>query len=263
MELLVGHLTEVRLAEEVLHYVQTVFYLPCVLQRKDYPALQHTSAHRRYGAVDDVEQRRPVLLHGVQKLERAYGELVEPHIPLLLYACERRDVRDVRVLGHLEILQDDARGNHPTVQMLNAETLQRVCAEVAQQLLPCALLGEHPLVQLEHTPSCAEPLFELLTARLLVEHLLGLETAEQFLHIVGRTLAGEELAGGYIEKRHTACRPSEVHGRQEVVLLIVQHIVAHCHAGSHQFGDTALHESLRKFGIFQLVAYSHASARPY
>ena len=190
VELLVCHEAEVGLAEEVLHHVQAVLYLPYVLQREHRPPLQHASAHGCDGAVDDVEQRRSVLLHGVEKLERAYGELVEAHITLLLNARERRYVRQMGVLGHLEILQDDARGDDPAAQMLHAEPLQRARAEVAQQLLACALLGEHPFVQLEHTPSGAEPLFELLPARFLIQHLLGLETAHQFFHIVCRTLTG-------------------------------------------------------------------------
>ena len=50
--------------------------------------------------------------------------------------------------------------------------------------------------------------------------------------------------------------------RQEVVLLIVEHVVAHRHAGSDEFGYATLHESLRKLRVLQLVAYRHTPASP-
>ena len=44
-----------------------------------------------------------------------------------------------------------------------------------------------------------------------------------------------------------------MYSSQEVVLLVVEHVVVHGHTGRHQFGDAALDELLCKLGVFQLV----------
>jgi len=54
-----------------------------------------------------------------------------------------------------------------------------------------------------------------------------------------------------------------VHRRQEIVLLVVQHVVAHGHARRHQLSDAALHQLFGELGVFQLVAYRHPSAGSY
>ena len=47
-------------------------------------------------------------------------------------------------------------------------------------------------------------------------------------------------------------------GTEEVVLLVVQHIVVHGHARRHQLCDAALHQLLRQLGVLQLVTDGHA-----
>ena len=49
---------------------------------------------------------------------------------------------------------------------------------------------------------------------------------------------------------------------QEVVLLVVQHIVAEGHAWSHQLSDASLDQFLRQLRVFQLVADGYALASP-
>ena len=53
-----------------------------------------------------------------------------------------------------------------------------------------------------------------------------------------------------------------MHGCEEVVLLVVEHIVAHGHTGSYEFGDASLHEFLGELRVFKLVAYSHTLTCP-
>ena len=48
---------------------------------------------------------------------------------------------------------------------------------------------------------------------------------------------------------------------KEIVLLVLQHIVAHGNAGRNKFGYAAFDECLGKFGVFQLVTDSHTPAR--
>ena len=49
-----------------------------------------------------------------------------------------------------------------------------------------------------------------------------------------------------------------MNGRQEVILLVVQYVIAHGHTRSNQFGDTPFHQFLGEFRIFQLITDSHS-----
>ena len=86
MEGIVHALGKGRLMGVIVDDVETRLDGLDILQREDEPAAQHTSAHGCGCAVDDAEQRHTVVLHGLQQFERTYGELVEAHITLLLYA---------------------------------------------------------------------------------------------------------------------------------------------------------------------------------
>ena len=50
---------------------------------------------------------------------------------------------------------------------------------------------------------------------------------------------------------------------KEIVLLVVQHIIAQRHAWRHQFRDTTFHELLCELRVFQLVTDGHALASTY
>ena len=156
-----------------------------------------------------------------------------------------------------------ARGHDTAAQMVHAEALERLHAEVLEQLLLRRRLGEHPVVKLEGEVFVAEITVEHLTLAPLEEYLLGREIDEQLLHIVVRAFSREELARGYVEEGHSAGRLAEVDGGQEVVFLVVEHVVGHGHAGRHQLGDAALYKLLGELGVFQLVAYCHTAAGPY
>ena len=147
--------------------------------------------------------------------------------------------------------------------MLHAEALERLYVEVAQQLLVGGLLGEHPVVKLKGEKLVAEPALKLSPAAALKEHFLRRKVYEQLLNIVVRAFAGEKFACRNVEKRHSARRLAEVDGCQEVVFLIVEHIVGHGHSGRNQLGYASLNELLGELRVLQLVAYSHSPARPY
>ena len=132
-----------------------------------------------------------------------------------------------------------------------------------EQFLLGGLLGEHPVVKLEGEVLVAEIPLEHVALAPLEEHLLGREIDEQLLNVVVRALAGEELARGYVEESHSAGRLAEVDGGQEVVFLVVEHIVGHGHARRHQFGNAALDELPGQLGVLQLVADGHSPPCPY
>ena len=274
VELVVHTRTEVGLLEEIVHNVEPLVDGAHVFQRKHHPAAQQPAAHRRDRAVDDIEQRQAVFLHGLEEFERPGGELVEPHKLVFLYAGKGRDMADVRVLGEFQILHDGSRGYDAVFQVVYTESLERLRAEMLQEFLPRTLVGEHPVVKLKGAETRTEITLEVLFAGPVVEHLLGLEVAQQFLHIVVGALPGEKLARGDVQKAHAAGPLAEVYSRQEVVLLVVEHIVAHGHARRHQFGDAPLHHlvHLRKallaldllpllLRVFKLVADGHTLPR--
>lgn len=54
-----------------------------------------------------------------------------------------------------------------------------------------------------------------------------------------------------------------MHGSQEVVLPVVQHIVVDGNSRRHQLRDAALHQFLRQLRVLQLVADGHTLAGTY
>ena len=200
MELVIDQHAEVGGTEEAVDHVEPLAYGVDIAEREDQPASQHAAAHRGDGAVDDIEQRTPVFLHGLEQFERAYGEAVEAHILLFLEAGQRGDVADMGVLGNLEILHDGSGGYDAVVEMVYAKSLERLGGKMAQELLPGGLLGKHPVVELEDAVAVAKPGLEVGLAGAVVEHLLGLEVAQELLYIVIIALAGKELAGRDVEK---------------------------------------------------------------
>ena len=260
LQLFVDQVAEVRLAKEIVHDVQSALDGSLLLQGKYQPAAQHASAHGRHGAVYHVEQRATALLHGLYEFQRADGELIQSHVFIFFNARYLRDVAYLCVLCLFQILQNGTSSHHAAVKMIHTKALQRLHLEVLQQLLHGKLLGEDPLVHLERDVAHTEVALEVLTVVAVVEHLLRLYAGHQLLHIVVGAFARQVFAGRDIEESHAAGRLTEMHRTEEVVLLVVQHIVAHSHTGSHQFGDAALHQFLSEFWILQLVADSHALA---
>src|SRR3712207_9156456 len=83
---LVYALPEIGMAKKISHPVEPIVDGLPVLQRKHKPPPQHSATHRRGRPVDDIEQRGAIVLHRVEQLQGANGELVEAHIFLFLNA---------------------------------------------------------------------------------------------------------------------------------------------------------------------------------
>ena len=270
MKLVVHRLAEVRVAVEILHTIEPLVDLPDIAQREDRPPSDHASAHRRDRMIDDVKQARALLLHRLEELQGPDGEAVETYVAVLLDAAQRGDMRDMCVLGQFQILHDGPCGNDAVAQVVHAKTLEVLGFEMLEKLLSRRLVGEDPVVEFKGDEFGAKLLFEVLLARAVVEHLLRLEVAQEFLHIVVVALSGEKLSRGNIKQAHTASPLTEMDGGKKVVLLVVEHVVSHGHARRHEFGNAALHHlvHLRKallaldggplfLRILQLVADGH------
>ena len=166
----------------------------------------------------------------------------------------------LRVEGVFQVLQDGACGNDTALQVVHAKAFQRLHIEMLEELLMGGLFGKHPVVHLVGTQPCAKVALEVMAVLTVVEHLLGLEIAHELLHVVVGALAGEEFACRDVEERDATCRLAEMDGTEEVVLLVVEHIVLHGDTWRHQFGDATLDELLRQLRVFQLVADGHPFA---
>ena len=100
----------------------------------------------------------------------------------------------------------------------------------------------------------------------LQQYLLGREARQQLVDVVGRSFGGHKLAGGDVEEGNAAmCQGAlaKVDGTDEVVLLVVQHIVVDGDARRHQLRNAALHQLLGQLGVFQLVADGHTPSGAY
>ena len=97
-------LAQGHILEEVLHHIEAVVDGRDILEWEKNPTAEQTSAHRAHCAVDNRKQAFAVLAHRIDKFEVSDGEFVETHIPLLLDTRESYNVRNLAVLGYVEIV---------------------------------------------------------------------------------------------------------------------------------------------------------------
>ena len=163
---------------------------------------------------------------------------------------------NLRMLRHRQILQDSTGSNDTILQMLHAETFQVLRFKMFQQFLTGGGFRKYPVVKLEREELTAEITLKHQAFATLKKNLLWSEVVQQLVYIIKRPFGSKKFAGRDIEKGNATGSLSEMNGSQEVVPLVVQHIVIDRDTGSHQFGNTAFHQLLCHFGVFQLVADS-------
>ena len=89
----------------------------------------------------------------------------------------------------LQVLQDGSSSYDATLQVVDTKALHRLDVEVLVELLVSRLLREHPVVHLVGAQTGAEVACKVNLAPSVVEHLLGLEVANELLHVVVSALA--------------------------------------------------------------------------
>ena len=82
----------VAMLDEIAHHLITCLDLLLVFQRQAQPAAHQSSAHRRNGLVDDVNQSLGIQVGRVKQFQIADGELVQPHILSLVEARQGSDM---------------------------------------------------------------------------------------------------------------------------------------------------------------------------
>ena len=166
------------------------------------------------------------------------------------------------MLRNLKVLQNGTTSYHTIMQMIHTESLQVLYREMMQEFLACRLLCEHPIIEFKGEYLIPEKLFEFLLLCTVKENFLGLEIAQQFFHVIIGALTGEKLTRRDIQKGNSTGSFSEVDSREEVILLVIQHIITHGHTRCYELCDTAFHQFLSQFRVFQLVTDSHSPTRP-
>ena len=167
------------------------------------------------------------------------------------------------MLRKIEVVENRPGRRDAAREVVHAETLERLGAELLAELLAVHLLGKDPFVQLVGVELVAEGLRETLLIAALVDHLLGLQVRDKLVHIVVRPFGRVEFAGRDIEKRHTG-RPSAEADRGDVVVLLVgQDVVSHDNAGRYEFDHTALDKFLDELRVLQLFADRHTFTGPH
>ena len=212
VQLLPYQLTELRFTEEIIHHVQPLIDGFLVLQRKKQPTPHQTGPHRRDGVVYHVQERLPPFRQRVQQLQVAHGEFIQTHITLLLYPGDGCDMPRLRVLGHVQILQDGTGGHNAALQMVDAESLKVFYLKMLQELFHCRAFGEDPVVQLESKELGAEISLEQVALPTLEKHFLRGKVAQKLVHIFHAALGRKELSRTDVQKSHAAGFHSEMHG---------------------------------------------------
>ena len=172
-------------------------------------------------------------------------------------------------------MHDGSCCNDTVVEMIHTEALEVFCAEMLQKLLPCRLIGEHPVVHFESTEACSELLFKVILPRSVIKDLLWGEVSDKFFHIIERSFTCKELTSGDVKEADTTRSLTKMHSCEKVVLLVIQHAVAHCHTRCYEFGNAPTHHLILSrepfltlqlltllLRVFQLVANGHPLSGP-
>ncbi len=246
------------------HRVETAVDALHILDGKRYPPLEQTSAHGRGRAVDDLgEAGLVVLAVGGKELQVADGELVYPHVFVLVDARNGGDVLHVAMLGELQVVENGPGGRDAAAHALDAESLERACPQLGAELVAVDIQREDPLVELVGVVAASEGLLEPLFAAPLIDNLLGSQVRKQLVDVVVAALGHEELAGRDVEKGRSGVLGTEVDGRQKRVLLIGQYVVVERDARRNQLDDAPLDYLLGGLRVLELLADRHPFAGPH
>ena len=263
MQLLFNQFLEVGLAEEILHYVQSLINGLHIFQGEHHPALQQTGSHRTDSFVYHVQQAAAAVVHTAHQLQAAHRKLIQADVFVFFYARQRSDMPYLRMLRQNEVLQDSPRSNDTVLEMFHAESFQILYFKVFQQLLAGGGFRKYPVFQLECKELAAEVTLKHSPTATFKKHFFRSKVIQQLVHIVERPFGGQELTRRDVQECHAASTFTEVNGGKEVVFPVIQYVVVNGHARCYQLGDTAFHQFLGELRVFQLVANGYALACTY
>ena len=132
-----------------------------------------------------------------------------------------------------------------------------MCIEKVEQLAACVLVAEIEVVELVAIGLAGEALLIGLLHAFDIEHLFGRVVVDELIDVVVGALGAEKFARRYVEQGDTTAVLVETYSCQEIVLACIEHVIAHREAWGNQFCNTAFHQFLGEFGVFELFAYSY------
>ena len=263
MKLLLNKILEIRLTEEVFHHIQTLVDRFLVLQRENHPSLQQTGTHRADGLVNHSKQTGSAIVHATQQFQTTHRKLVQTHIAVFLNAGKRRDMTNLVVLRHLQILKNCTRSHDTVLEVFHPKTFQVLCLEMFQKLFAGRGFIEHPILQLECKELASEIPLKHAASTPFEQHFFRSEIVQQLIDVIKISFRGQKFTCRNIQKSYPTSRLSEMNGGQEIVFLVRKHIVVDGHTRCYQLRNATLHQFLGEFRVFQLVANGHTLASPY
>ncbi len=182
--------------------------------------MEHTTAHRRDGPVDDVVERAALFGLSAEELEIADGEAVEPHEAVFLDTAQMLYMPRLEVLGHVEIHEYTSCGRHSGGHGLESEALQRGDTPEFLESFARRSIHQHPVFEFEGEKLGAEEVLHVVFSSAQVQHLFGREVGQQLVDIVAVALSGHELTGRDVQEGYADDMFVEMEAGNPVVLLL-------------------------------------------
>lgn len=245
-------------APKPLHHVEPTVEPRDILYRQRYPLLEQTPAHGSDRPVDDIREAAPLAQRvGRKEFEVAYGETVYPHVGVLVDARNTRNVAHILMFRKIQVVENGSCGRNAARHGVDAVPLERGGTELLAELLPVDILGKYPLVEFVGIVTGTERTSETLLPAPLVDDFLRGKIGQELVHVVVPPLGYVELPGRKVEKSHSRGLFPEMYRCEKRIFLVDEYVVAQHHAGSDQFDDSPLHDSLDELGILELLAHGH------
>ena len=230
-------------------------------QRPVQPAPQQAPAHRGDGGIEHAQQGvAAVAVDPRVQLQVAAGGRVHRDRIAGGFHRDRGQVRQLLLLGLLDIAEQGAGGGDRQRQVLDAETGQVVHAEKAQQLAPAAVGIEQPRRAPAHCTGTHRR-----HAFLVGDQQLGRLQPRQFgLQLVlGFDLVDQEAAAGQVGPGQPVPALAARHRHQQgVAALVQQRLVGH-RAGGDDAHHLAFHQALGQRRVADLLADGHRFAQSH
>ena len=108
----------------MFYYGLPVTDLPYLFERKSHPTMQHTSAHRRDRAVDNIVERPALLCLTACQLQITDSEAVQPYVFIFFYTAKMLNMTRLQVLRHIEIHQNTSCSRDACRHLIQTESFE-------------------------------------------------------------------------------------------------------------------------------------------
>ena len=210
--------------------------------------------------VQNLHQRGAILVVRVQDFEVAHRESVQPHAVGGPQPGHALDMGRLSVVGQVEVMEHGANRDGGEGRIVQSEALQRSRGKLFGNPLLCVSLGEDPIFQLGPSHVVAKQRPNIGFVPPVDEPLFGFKAFQDAVHPSGVSFCGLKFSRTQVKQRQSDGFGRPMDGGDVVVGLAFQHVVVHHKARGDELRDTALHEALGLFRVFQLVAHGHLQA---